>query len=39
LLFDINNQQIVGLIIIKKLDWEKKQGEFATALVPNLKEV
>ncbi len=26
---DINNQQIVGLIIIKKLDWEKKQGEFA----------
>ena len=26
---DINNQQIVGLIIIKKLDWDKNQGEFA----------
>ena len=26
---DKNNQQIVGLIIIKKLDWDKIQGEFA----------
>ena len=26
---DKNNQQIVGLIIIKKIDWDKKQGEFA----------
>jgi ribosomal-protein-alanine N-acetyltransferase len=26
---DKNDQHIVGLIIIKKLDWEKKQGEFA----------
>jgi ribosomal-protein-alanine N-acetyltransferase len=26
---DKNNQQIAGLIIIKKLDWDKKQGEFA----------
>ena len=26
---DINNQRIVGLIIIKKLDWDKNQGEFA----------
>lgn len=26
---DKNNQQIAGLIIIKKIDWEKKQGEFA----------
>ena len=26
---DKNNQQIVGLIIIKKLDWDKNQGEFA----------
>lgn len=24
-----NSQQIVGLIILKKIDWEKKQGEFA----------
>jgi len=24
-----NSQQIVGLIIIKKIDWHKKQGEFA----------
>jgi ribosomal-protein-alanine N-acetyltransferase len=24
-----NNQQIVGLIIIKKIDWDAKQGEFA----------
>ena len=24
-----NNQQIAGLIIIKKIDWDKKQGEFA----------
>ncbi|WP_158730144.1 MULTISPECIES: GNAT family N-acetyltransferase [unclassified Flavobacterium] len=26
---DKNNQQIIGLIIIKKLDWDKNQGEFA----------
>jgi ribosomal-protein-alanine N-acetyltransferase len=26
---DKSNQQIVGLIIIKKIDWEIKQGEFA----------
>ena len=26
---DKNNQQIEGLIIIKKIDWDKKQGEFA----------
>ena len=26
---DKNNQQIAGLIIIKKIDWDKKQGEFA----------
>lgn len=26
---DKNNQQIVGLIILKKIDWDKKQGEFA----------
>lgn len=26
---DKNNQQIAGLIIIKNINWEKKQGEFA----------
>jgi ribosomal-protein-alanine N-acetyltransferase len=26
---DKNNQQIAGLIILKKIDWDKKQGEFA----------
>lgn len=26
---DKNNQQIAGLIILKKVDWDKKQGEFA----------
>ena len=26
---DKNNQQIAGLIILKKIDWNKKQGEFA----------
>jgi [ribosomal protein S5]-alanine N-acetyltransferase len=26
---DKNNQKIAGLIIIKKIDWVKKQGEFA----------
>lgn len=26
---DKNNQQIAGLIIIKKIDWDNKQGEFA----------
>lgn len=26
---DKNNHQIAGLIIIKKIDWDKKQGEFA----------
>ncbi len=26
---DKKNQQIVGLMIIKKIDWDKKQGEFA----------
>ena len=26
---DKNNQQIAGLIIIKKIDWSKKQAEFA----------
>lgn len=26
---DKNNQQIVGLIIIKKIDWDNKQAEFA----------
>ena len=26
---DKNDQQIIGLIIIKKLDWDKNQGEFA----------
>lgn len=26
---DKNNEQIAGLIIIKKIDWNKKQGEFA----------
>jgi ribosomal-protein-alanine N-acetyltransferase len=29
---DKNNQQIVGLIIIKKLDWDKNQGEFAICI-------
>jgi ribosomal-protein-alanine N-acetyltransferase len=24
-----NSQQVVGLIILKKIDWDKKQGEFA----------
>ena len=24
-----NSQQIIGLIILKKIDWDKKQGEFA----------
>ena len=24
-----NNSQVVGLIIIKKIDWDKKEGEFA----------
>lgn len=24
-----NNQEITGLIILKKIDWDKKQGEFA----------
>ena len=24
-----NNHQIVGLIILKKIDWDKNQGEFA----------
>jgi ribosomal-protein-alanine N-acetyltransferase len=26
---DKNNQKIAGLIIIKKIDWDKNQGEFA----------
>ncbi len=26
---NINNENIVGLMIIKKIDWDKKQGEFA----------
>lgn len=26
---DKNNQEIAGLIILKKIDWNKKQGEFA----------
>lgn len=26
---DKNKQQIAGLIILKKIDWDKKQGEFA----------
>lgn len=26
---DKNNQEIAGLIILKKIDWDKKQGEFA----------
>ncbi|WP_169051646.1 GNAT family N-acetyltransferase [Flavobacterium sp. H122] len=26
---DKNNQQIAGLMIIKKIDWDNKQGEFA----------
>jgi ribosomal-protein-alanine N-acetyltransferase len=26
---DKNNLQIAGLIILKKIDWDKKQGEFA----------
>ena len=26
---DKNNQEIAGLMILKKIDWDKKQGEFA----------
>ena len=34
---DKNNQQIVGLIIIKKIDWDTKQGEFAYCIGSELE--
>lgn len=34
---DTINQQIVGLIIIKKIDWDKKQGEFAYCIGSELE--
>lgn len=34
---DATNQQIGGLIIIKKIDWDKKQGEFAYCIGSKLE--
>jgi len=34
---DKNNQQIGGLIILKKIDWVKKQGEFAYCIASELE--
>jgi [ribosomal protein S5]-alanine N-acetyltransferase len=34
---DINNQQIAGLIIIKKIDWDKKIGELAYCIGSELE--
>jgi ribosomal-protein-alanine N-acetyltransferase len=34
---DKSNQQIVGLIIIKKIDWDIKQGEFAYCIGSELE--
>ncbi len=34
---DKNNQQIGGLIIIKKIDWDKKIGEFAYCIGSKLE--
>ncbi|MES2864481.1 MAG: GNAT family N-acetyltransferase [Bacteroidota bacterium] len=34
---DKNNQQIGGLIIIKKIDWDKKEGEFAYCIGSGLE--
>lgn len=34
---DKNNQEIAGLMILKKIDWDKKQGEFAYCIGSQLE--